>query len=679
MSVEIIPNRRQIDNKFPVLGFTVKTDGLPFYEVILTTNRNLFAQQNSAERNQYNFYSSRQENGKLEKVNLDDSVYFVPPTVLNNFAQKKPDEIFYTLIAYQDEQGKGGVCSSNIESLHYEAQSVSVSQSFTGQTLSKVLGVFTDHSSNFYGQSNDSFSNHSFSQPYAYESNSFGESDEAEGEDGYSLMKSLSDSLANSDDESAAEDGYEFYQRQSSAQEYEDEYDESYGAENYRDYSLSDYEDGYEDEAGHLGQSYSQMQESVFPAGASEPEALYEDDGEFYGSESHSQSFSAQPSYEFAGAGAGISSNGHQYKNNGNHDYRDDYDYQAAFDDYDDGYGESYAESLRNDACETKNGMSVASETGECGEDGQRKIRQREEERKILAKKSIIDIVAKAESGGGKNPFKAINADQEFANANWKHEAYGKWHVGLSYGIVQFTQDGGALGKLLILMRERDKAKFDEILGNKNAKVADKLIEVTNASGSSSREVYNANPKGDGRSNRVQPVDGADLWVSPWKERFQLAGDHPPFQAAQNQLAATAYFDPMIQFCKWLELDTDRAYAMCYDRSVNMGDGSARKWIINAVGPISTDALKQSALKALGKASVEDFQKAMGMKTDGWGPMTHAAMVSGLKKLGTSSPIPIPTREQMMDSMVRAAAGKWNDRMKTLRNSTEFTDTVQNF
>jgi hypothetical protein len=423
------------------------------------------------------------------------------------------------------------------------------------------------------------------------------------------------------------------------------------------------------------------MQESVFPAGASEPEALYEDDGEFYESESHSQSFSAQPSYEFAGVGAGIPSGGHQYKNNGNHNYQGDYDRQTAFDDtasddYDDGYGESYAESLRNDACETKNGMSVASETGECGEDSQRKIRQRVEG-KILAKKKIIDIVAKAESGG--NPFKAINADQEFANAKWGQEAYGKWHIGLSYGIVQFTQDGGALGKLLKLMRERDKAKFDEILGNKDTKVADKLIEVTNASGSSSKEVYKANPKGDGRSNRVQPVDGADLWVSPWKDRFQLAGDHPPFQAAQNQLAATAYFDPMIQFCEWLGLDTDRAYGICYDRSVNMGDGSARKWIIGVVGPISTDTLRQSALKALGKSSVEDFQKAMGMKTDGWGPMTHAAMVSELRKLGTKSSIPIPTREQMMDSMVRASAGKWNDRVKTLKNSTEFTDTLQSF
>ena len=678
MSAEIIPNRRQIDNKFPVLGFTVKTDGLPFYEVILTTNRNLFARQNSAERNQYNFYSSRQETGKLEKVNLSDSVYFVPPTVLNNFAQKKPDEIFYTLIAYQDEQGKGGVCSSNIDSLHYEAQSVSVSQSFTGQTLSKVLGVFTDYSNNSYGQSNHSYgqSNHSLSRPYAYEANSLGESDEAEGEDGFSLMKSLSGSFAD-DEENAAEDGYEFYQHQSSAQVYEDEYDDGYAAENHQDYSLSDYEDGYEDEVGRLDRAYSQMQESVFPAGASEPEALYEEDGEFYGSESHSQSFSAQPSYEFAGAGN--SSNGYQYKTNGNRNYHDDYDSQASFDDYDDGYGESYAESLRNDACETKNGMSVASETGECGEDSQRKIRQKEESRTILAKKSIIDIVAKAESGNGKNPFKAINADQEFANAKWAQEAYGKWHIGLSYGIVQFTQDGGALGKLLILMRERDKAKFDEIFGNKDSRIADKLIEVTNASGKSSREVYKDNPKGDGRSNRVQPVDGADLWVSPWKERFQLAGDHPPFQAAQNQLAATAYFDPMIRFCKWLELDTDRAYGMCYDRSVNMGDGSARKWIINTVGPISTDSLKQSALKALGKSSVEDFQKASGMKTDGWGPMTHAAMVSGLRKLGTGSPIPIPTREQMMDSMVRASAGKWNDRMKTLRNSTEFTDTVQNF
>jgi hypothetical protein len=672
VNVEIIPNRRQIDNKFPVLGFTIKTGGLPFYEVILTTNRELFAPQNSAHRNKNNFYSSRQEKNQLEKVNQNDPIYFVPPTVLNNFALGKPSDIFFTLIAYQDEQGNGGIASNNIESLHYEAQSVSISQNFTGQTLSKVLGIFTDYSNNSANSYNQSA--YQFSQPFDYQSNSLGENDEGEGEDGYSLMKSVADSFAN-EDENNAEDGYEFYQNQSSAQEYENYAERDNYSNNH--YMLGDYEDGYESEIGELTQNYSEMQESIFPAGSSEPETLYQEDGEFYGEESHSQSFSAEPSFEYAGVAAGVSSNGYQHKNNGHHNYQnEDYGFQTAFDDYDDGFGESYGEALEEPQ---KSSFAKVPLIGEMIDAGTNAIKKGiSVAEKIIAKKRIIDIVAKAESGG--NPFKAINADQEFANAKWNKEAYGKWHIGLSYGIVQFTQDGGALGKLLVLMRERDKAKFDEIFGNKDVKIADELIRVTTAKGDSSRLVYKANPKGNGRSVRVQPVDGADLWVSPWKERFELAGDHPPFQAAQNQLAATAYFDPMIQFCQWLGLDTDRAYGMCYDRSVNMGDGSARKWIIGVIGPISTDALRTQALTALGKSNIEDFQKSMGLKTDGWGPMTHSAMVSELKKLGTKSPIPIPTREQMMDSMVRAAAGKdWEKRMKNLRNSTEFTDTVQTF
>lgn len=668
MSVEIIPNRRQVDNKFPVLGFTVKTDGLPFYEVILTTRRELFAAQNSAQRSAGNYYSSRQEKNQLEKTNPNDSVYFVPPTVLNAFAQTKPNDIFYALIAYRDEQGSGGVCSSNIDRLHFEAPSVSVSQSFTGQTLSKVLGIFTDSAQDYTNYSQQT-SYQSYENGDYFES-SFGETDEDSAEDGYSMMKSLADSFANNE-ESAAEDGYEFYQRENATAQATDVADDwEFGSQ--QKFSFNDYEDGYESEDGEIAQSYSRIQESVFPADASEPETLYQDDGEFYGDESRSQSFSAQPEFEYAG----ISSNGHQYGHNGKSaGYQDDYGFQSSFDDYDDGFGENYSEPFEDKGKSSLENIPLVGRMIKTATDAIKGGISAAA--KIIAKKRIIDIVAKAESGG--NPFKAINADTEFAKLK-THEAYGKWHIGLSYGIVQFTQDGGALGKLLVLMRERDKAKFDEIFGNNDPKIADELIRVTNASGDFSEEVYNANPKGDGRSNRVQPVNGADLWVSPWKERFELAGDHPPFQGAQNQLAATAYFDPMIQFCEWLELNTDRAYGMCYDRSVQMGDASARKWIIGVVGPISTDALRQEALKALGQPSLEDFQHFMKMKKDGWGPKTHAAMVSELRKLGAKSPIPIPTREQMMDSMVRAAAGKsWEKRVKHLRNTTEFSDTVQSF
>ena len=85
----------------------------------------------------------------------------------------------------------------------------------------------------------------------------------------------------------------------------------------------------------------------------------------------------------------------------------------------------------------------------------------------------------------------------------------------------------------------------------------------------------------------------------------------------------------------------------------------------------------RQGLTALGKKDLKEFQKGAGLKADGdWGPMSHAAMVSALRALGSKSPIPIPTREQMMDSMVRAAAGqKWGHRVKALHESGQFSDS----
>jgi hypothetical protein len=665
VSIEIIPNRKSIDDKFPVLGFTVKTGGLPYYEVVITTKKELFAPAMASNRNSQNFYSSRQENNLLLQTNSNDSVYIVPASVLNGFAQTKPTDIFFTLIAYNSADGSGGICSSNIESLHYDAPSVTVAQSFTGQTLSKGLGV-----------SVDSLRRLTYSSATSYQPAMFGsavnESDEGEAEDGFSMMKAL----GNSEKENYAEDGYEYHQNSHSSAQY---YDEDNDVNEYSEQSFgdSDYEDGFENELGSL----AQMQESIFPKGASEPEELYDEDRYVQNDESFSSyqdDYSAEPfsatssqNYEYAGASAGISQNGYSHKTGGNgysnQNYSDEFAFEA--NEFDNDYAEDYGSSL--DDNKSGSGIPIIGGIVDKVTDGIKSGVSAVT--KIIAKKNIIDIVAKFESGGDPTKaFKAINADTEFAKLT-NHEAYKKYHIGLSYGIVQFTQDGGGLGSLLKMMRNRDKAKFNEIFGASS----DDLITVTNTTGAFSKDVYAANPKGNGRSNRVQPVGGADIWVSPWKERFILAGDYPPFQAAQNELAATGYLDPIIQFCNWLGLNTDRGFAMVYDRSVQMGVGGAKKWVIGAVGPISTDTLRTKALAALGKTDVADFQRSMGLKTDGWGPVTHAAMVSELRKLGAKSPIPIPTASQMLDSMVRVSAGRdFEHRVKGLRNSTEFTDTI---
>lgn len=220
------------------------------------------------------------------------------------------------------------------------------------------------------------------------------------------------------------------------------------------------------------------------------------------------------------------------------------------------------------------------------------------------------------------------------------------------------------------MMRERDAAKFREIFGSDS----DALVELTNRQGPSGSKVPG------GRSVRVQPLAGADLWNEPWLSRFRAAGAHPPFQAAQNELAVRMFLDTMLPFAAGFGLDSERALAVVVDRAIQMGAGGARRWLARTLNPVRTDAQRQQALGALGFADLTAFQRAKGVRADGdFGPLTHAAMVGALRRLGPASPVPIPTREQMLDAIATRAAEEnryWAHRPRTLRTSEEFADTV---
>jgi hypothetical protein len=117
---------------------------------------------------------------------------------------------------------------------------------------------------------------------------------------------------------------------------------------------------------------------------------------------------------------------------------------------------------------------------------------------------------------------------------------------------------------------------------------------------------------------------------------------------------------------------------MVVDRAVQMGVTGARHWIIAAVGPISTPALRQQALAAVGFDDLAAFQRAAEIDADNlWGPVTHAALVGALRSVGSNSPVSLPTVDQMIDSMVRRAetdGAFWAGRIKRLRTASGFTD-----
>ncbi|MBN3833468.1 hypothetical protein [Burkholderia sp. Ac-20344] len=86
----------------------------------------------------------------------------------------------------------------------------------------------------------------------------------------------------------------------------------------------------------------------------------------------------------------------------------------------------------------------------------------------------IIAAVAICESG--KDPFTSENLDSEFHMEISKNLSYGHIvHIGLSYGIIQFTQDSGGLGRLLQRMKGKDPNTFALTFGDNN----EELITLT--------------------------------------------------------------------------------------------------------------------------------------------------------------------------------------------------------
>lgn len=129
-------------------------------------------------------------------------------------------------------------------------------------------------------------------------------------------------------------------------------------------------------------------------------------------------------------------------------------------------------------------------------------------------------------------------------------------HQGVSYGILQWTQLGGGLYRVLSRMRAADPTTFDHLFGpgsGLGAGAADRMMAVVQA-------------------KSLAPVDGANLWDSPWLGAFRAAGAHPPFQNAQDREAATSeYMRAAVKIARLLGVRTERALVLFYNRTVHQG------------------------------------------------------------------------------------------------------------
>ncbi len=124
---------------------------------------------------------------------------------------------------------------------------------------------------------------------------------------------------------------------------------------------------------------------------------------------------------------------------------------------------------------------------------------------------------------------------------------------GVSYGILQWTQKSGSLGRLLRAMASADPVAFGRFFGASWMK----LLDVT------------------GQAS-LEAVDGVVLWAEPWVSRFTAAGRWPAFQQAQASLAAESeYMDGAVAIAKVLGVATERAMTMYYNRTVQQGPTGA--------------------------------------------------------------------------------------------------------
>lgn len=642
----VVPNSRRLDDSFPVFGLNVYCDHPAWFEILLTTDRSLFDPANASRRKPDNFYSSRQDS-RLIPVQLGSAVYLAPSAVLRGFtsANPRPSEIYYTAVAYADADGHGAVFAQPMETLATSAPSVTVSRHYGSDGGLSAFGM-------------DPAKLHRWQPPAMQPS--------GKPASGMSLAAA---SISDEEDRAGGEDGrYAAPPEQVNARPQSVDYDRGMDDDEPAEYGTAmwadpvfaaeapDYDDGYGEPPATASLLASLAQQTSFRPGDPEPQELHDgasddEDGRYFAAR---------------GDGGGRSSGDTSYSASAAYDDDEDDDtyrsrpYAAAASA---GYGDEADEGgWRAEGSQAMAAVAPAAAPAPTPPAAQPEP----------APAAPIPIEKKRDLIGKLGEYTATAADAEFNGVlGPDHPAYRRYHLGLSFGVVGFNQDAGHLGQLLMAMRERDAAKFSEIFGPD----AETLIRVTAARGPQSAESR------DGRSARVQPVGGADLWQDPWTARFREAGMHRPFQAVQNRLAAELFLDPELPFAHHMGFNTERGLAIVLDRASQMGGATAEQWIANSCGPLQTAQQRQQAVAALGFRDLRAYQGARhGIETDGqWGPRTHAALVDELRESG-KSPVPLPTLDQMLDALVRRAAQTpWFSRLQALRNDVRFGDTPIHF
>jgi hypothetical protein len=127
MTAQIRPNRMEVSDRFPMLGFSVRVDEPNVEaEVVLANDISLFSGENRTKRTPGNFYSSR-ENGTL-MVPRGDGVFVVAPEVLARFVGS--DKLYFGLAT--GHANNGGLM---VDAFPRDGSPYVSLRGFTGRTL----------------------------------------------------------------------------------------------------------------------------------------------------------------------------------------------------------------------------------------------------------------------------------------------------------------------------------------------------------------------------------------------------------------------------------------------------------------------------------------------------------------------------------------------------------------
>ncbi len=674
METQIVPCRAEISDRFPVASFAVNVPPTRFFEVACATDPRLFHTDWQRYRSPKNFYSSR-SNG-LMRAPDGQTAWFIPPEQLRRFVGAP--RIYYALATYESRYGGAPEFTISPQTLD-RAPSILVSSDFSGRGLDRSrLGGLA-------------------STPDSYGAASAG-----------SLTWGGDEALAASRAASAPQSG---------------EYDDGYPKELWQDEGGDPVaaQAGLGDHAHELGADCRDAEDDYAPAGGMGYENGDPNAYDSSGAGSYSEASASAPDFGEYGDGTGESPEWVGDGYGSVHDDADDGDEdegEGAYGGYEDAaslygavgeidleppldtgpgeelaYGGGYGPV---DRVSDGGGVEVADAPAEAGAYpgapaeaealGGRDPGYSEEEPEedplpvgraaqalavvaldIPEKVRILRVIAVAESGHG--GYSAVNPDNEYNDP--RHPAYHKYHIGLSWGFIQFTQRSGALGRVLQAIQRREQSlgaalapehRFDRLFGPH----AQELLHVTTA---------------EDPEARVAPVGGKPLWDREWMDRFRAAGQVPHATFAQNEVAVTDYVDPNLRVALWLGFDNARSLAMLWDRCIHMGSGGGVSWVMRACGPVRTEEDRRAALAALGHADIRSFQQSQApyLGADGrWGPRTHAALVGALRAIGSRSPVAVPGRDQLLQRLVDEARGsRFAGRLAALHsNRTDFDDAT---